>query len=511
MKVLFVAHGDFFSNSSVHIFGFANQLVRLGYECAVAVPGNKASVSNIGTPMFSIFEFSECTENFFRPDIIHCWSPREHVRLFTENIRRHHPSKLVVHLEDNEVFLTESLAGVPIGELAKLSDTELSTRIPPNLSHPRHYKQFLQRADAVTVIIDSLSCFVPNGKPVHTLHPGVDFNLFSPRAELSRHSELTAISATDCVISYTGNVHAANASEVRKLYDAIYLMNNDGISTRIIRTGSNHVNFLGNTSNFKFELNLGIINWHEIPGILARADILVQPGRDDAFNRYRLPSKLPEYFATGKPVILPHSNIGRGMTDGYNAVLLYTGMAEEIAAAAAFLFKHERLKKQIGQNGRIFAMNTFSWERNTSTLSHFYEKLFAESDTLDQAKSTATTLEGPPCSFISESDAEQAELVSKKWQAALHADTASTSQSLADLRQQLKISKIRYNKLRHTWTGRLVRILLRRKTMGTWPFLKWAIRNCLNKQQPSDTDVILEFEQLLNTSENHTPESTIDH
>ena len=54
----------------------------------------------------------------------------------------------------------------------------------------------------------------------------------------------------------------------------------------------------------------------EIPGYLALADAFVQPGAPDDFNRYRLPSKLPEFLAMGRPVILPHCNIGNDLTDG---------------------------------------------------------------------------------------------------------------------------------------------------------------------------------------------------
>ena len=65
--------------------------------------------------------------------------------------------------------------------------------------------------------------------------------------------------------------------------------------------------------------------WREIPGYLALADAYVQPGAPDDFNRYRLPSKLPEFLAMGRPVILPACNLGNELTDGENALLLREG------------------------------------------------------------------------------------------------------------------------------------------------------------------------------------------
>ena len=59
--------------------------------------------------------------------------------------------------------------------------------------------------------------------------------------------------------------------------------------------------------------------------------MLVQPGRPDAFNDYRFPSKLPEFLASGRPVMLPRTNIGLHLEDGVEALLLGHGDADEIA------------------------------------------------------------------------------------------------------------------------------------------------------------------------------------
>ena len=50
---------------------------------------------------------------------------------------------------------------------------------------------------------------------------------------------------------------------------------------------------------------------HLSPQLLVAADILVQPdGSPGPFNDYRFPSKLPDFFASGRPVVLPKTNIG---------------------------------------------------------------------------------------------------------------------------------------------------------------------------------------------------------
>ena len=53
----------------------------------------------------------------------------------------------------------------------------------------------------------------------------------------------------------------------------------------------------------EYTQSLGFIeDRHRIADILCLADVLIQPGRPDPFNDLRFPSKLPEFFAMGKPV-----------------------------------------------------------------------------------------------------------------------------------------------------------------------------------------------------------------
>src|SRR5258706_16273737 len=102
MNILFATYGDFYCNSSIHVFGFANQLSRMGHACAVAVPSNKESVANLGAPLFRVMTFAEfnAVEKLFdsasAADVIHFWTPREIVRKFAEPLRDKWHSTLTV-------------------------------------------------------------------------------------------------------------------------------------------------------------------------------------------------------------------------------------------------------------------------------------------------------------------------------------------------------------------------------------------------------------------------------
>jgi glycosyltransferase involved in cell wall biosynthesis len=101
-------------------------------------------------------------------------------------------------------------------------------------------------------------------------------------------------------------------------------------------------------------------------------DVFVQPGGPGEFNDYRLPSKLPDFLASGRPVILPATNVGLHLRHGVDCLLLYRADAIEIADHVATLIKDKKLATRLASNARQFAINNFSWEVSAARLEEFY-------------------------------------------------------------------------------------------------------------------------------------------
>jgi glycosyltransferase involved in cell wall biosynthesis len=381
-NILFVLYHDFSANSAVHVHNFANQLADLGHSIAVAIPDDHDRGAGLGEQNYSVQRFEQVDGEWSRifpngraPDVVHAWTPRENVRLFCEKLAGLCDYSLFVHLEDNEELILEVNLGMPFEKLACSA-----AEIPGNLSHPRHYRAFISSAAGVTMIMDRLERFVPPESPKLILWPGADERLFFPRARDARLLEQLGIADGTAVLCYTGNVHSANARDVRSLYLAAAILDREGTPARLIRTGRDFCSFLGPDEEWahKVSIEVGHVSYQEIPALLGLADVLVQPGADNAFNEFRLPGKLPEFFAMGRPVIVPHTNVGRFSRHGEDALVLDKVDALGIVDAVLQLRENKALSERLAAGAIAFGREHFDWKRNAHTLATFYDKVTAK-------------------------------------------------------------------------------------------------------------------------------------
>jgi glycosyltransferase involved in cell wall biosynthesis len=87
-----------------------------------------------------------------------------------------------------------------------------------------------------------------------------------------------------------------------------------------------------------------------------------------------LPGKLPEFFATGRPVILPRTNVGRFVRHGEDAWVLDKVDALGIMGAVLEMRKNTALSERLAAGASAFAREHFDWKKNARALAAFYEK-----------------------------------------------------------------------------------------------------------------------------------------
>ena len=379
MRLLYVYFGPFDVNSGIQAYHFGNELTELGWDVTVAGKGDPERAKAVGEPLFECVSHDDLSRKLDQmardpqETIVVGWTPREPVRRMTMEAVRRLGCPYVVHLEDNEELLIESAAGRSLAELQRLPLRQQDSAFPPELIHPTHHREFLDGAAGITVITEALNDFNLAGRPHALARPGIDLERFRPDLEPYPRERL-GLSDEDLVLVYHGTMHYANQHEMLSLYLAVKLLQRRGHRVRLVRLG--HSEFGGPDPRAFRALGDGVIElgpvaWREIPAYLAMADAYVQPGPPDDFNRYRLPSKLPEFLAMGRPVILPHCNIGNDLAHGEEALLLEQGNAMEIVVRIEELLADREPAARLGAGARRFAETQLSWRRNAEVVAEF--------------------------------------------------------------------------------------------------------------------------------------------
>ena len=385
MNVVFVSHCDFSGNSAMHIFSIASGLRDLGVEAVVCVPNDPATVTAHGVPRFRVLHHAEALQTTIvfpdgrGPDLVHAWTPRELVRTVTQALSVRYGVPYLVHLEDNEeVIVEDELSGASFDELGRLPLPLIDQLVTTHRSHPVRYPAFLAGSAGVTALMDRLLEFKPEHVPGLVFWPGFDAAFADGQADTGFGRRL-GLGDSDLIAAYTGNVHQSNAGEALSLVAAVAALRRRGHPLFLVKTGWNYATIPYFDKGLKqgFIVDLGFCPREDVPRLVSAADVLIQPGHPGAFNDYRFPSKLPEFLVSGKPVVLPRTNIGRFLQDETDCVLLDEGHSLEIAAKVEPLLGDPERRRRIGAAGRDFALRELSWTKSVRLIKDFYDEVLA--------------------------------------------------------------------------------------------------------------------------------------
>ncbi|MEO2048021.1 MAG: glycosyltransferase family 4 protein [Pirellulales bacterium] len=383
MKVLFVNYLDFEGTSGIHVFHLLNALEEQGVDCTVAVPNRPESVSCFGTPKFKAISYNQAIEELAPSgdlDLVHSWGPREITRRLSLSVAKKAGIPYVVHIEDNEENITARFLGVEPQKMSwwhllKLAQNKRSI----NVSHPRRYKEFMANALGITSTWHKLEEFSPPGKEFLAFWPSCEPEFFdisyTPYPELRKQYH---VSPEEMVICYAGNVHIVNREEIATLYEAVPLARAQGLPLKLVRSGIGDQLLpkeLTDMAEKGWVVNAGYLAGAEMVQFMQLTDVHVQPGKPGPYNDYRFPSKLPMYLASGRPVIMPDSNLAEFLTDKKHCIIMQKGDAAELVEHLMTLHESKELRESLARNGREFARQNFSWDKSATEVIAFYRRL----------------------------------------------------------------------------------------------------------------------------------------
>jgi glycosyltransferase involved in cell wall biosynthesis len=380
MRILVLSNSHLNCNSGWHIMSLASSLSDMGATCVICVPSVEDTSPPDAKGCLRIVDADRILKTIAGelPDLIYVWTPREGNRKTLTLILEKHAIPYVVHFEDNEFHLTKVAFKMSDYEFAEWTARDApSISVPNQLTDPSAIRGFVGNAAGITALVDELINLVP--RPVNSLvfWPGYDEALswgMPPDLEYKRR---LGISEEEFVIAYTGNLHPANAAEIRSLYLAVALLNRRGLRVRLVRTGQDYAPLADHGESLlrSFSIELGFVPRADLPRLLSISSVLVQPGRADDFNIYRFPSKIPEFLASGKPVVLPGCNIGCYLENEREAVVLPRCGALEIARTLEDLLPDTQRRQSIGEAGAAFASQNLRWSIAATRLFPFFKQV----------------------------------------------------------------------------------------------------------------------------------------
>jgi glycosyltransferase involved in cell wall biosynthesis len=158
-----------------------------------------------------------------------------------------------------------------------------------------------------------------------------------------------------------------SAASVREQFpDTRYVLVGDGEQRSVFEKQARD---LGVRDNFLF---LGLRS--DIPDILASCDIALLPSRAEGLSNAVL-----EYMAAGLPVVA--SRVGGNaelIQDGVTGILVPSEDSAALSAALLKLLSEPSLARRLGQAGREFTIQNFSFERLVQDVDALYTELLSD-------------------------------------------------------------------------------------------------------------------------------------
>jgi len=120
----------------------------------------------------------------------------------------------------------------------------------------------------------------------------------------------------------------------------------------------------------------GLIPRCDMPDRLARASVLVLPRAAGAFSTAGLPTKLAEYLATSRPVVVTAvGDIPRYLRDGQDAFLVPPGDEEAFRSRLEYVLEHPEAATAVGLQGRDLARREFDYAIHGPRIARFLADL----------------------------------------------------------------------------------------------------------------------------------------
>ncbi len=239
-------------------------------------------------------------------------------------------------------------------------------------------ERFRTRADGTTVIcsllrdkaialgVDPASILsFPNGSNTERLKP-------IPQAAARQQAGLQPQAF---ILGYLGRIFQRDAELMARAFDQVHAQISEA---RLLVAGDCPVDFRELVQDPSAVIQTGRLDDEQLNTYLASCDVFWLPMSDSNANRGRLPLKLTDYLAVGRPVVATAVGDVPEIFQEGSIGLLSPAEPEAFAAATLRLYQGEQLRQNMGRQARRLAEERFDWAILTSQLESYYHSLISQ-------------------------------------------------------------------------------------------------------------------------------------
>lgn len=109
---------------------------------------------------------------------------------------------------------------------------------------------------------------------------------------------------------------------------------------------------------------------------IKESDICLSPLHRNIHHDTTYANKLFQYMSLGKPLLVSNATAQKNLIEKINAGLVHSEKnVEDFESKVLELYKNEVLRNKLGQNGKNFVRNEFTWDKTSKELINLYNNL----------------------------------------------------------------------------------------------------------------------------------------
>lgn len=291
-------------------------------------------------------------------------------------------SKLVYEIngirEDEQKLIRNNLK-----HTRKTDKIKLHIRNIINFLFIRGDRYIPKRADAIRAVTPNIKTYLHNAygvshKKIYVIGNGANTELFTPR-EKKKSIRALKLNESNCYVCFVGLL--APWQGVEYLIQSSPLILKEFQNTKFLIIGNGQmkkelINLAEKTGVYDKFIFTRAVPYEEVPKYINASDVCVAPFVRARNERIGLsPLKIYEYLACGKPVVssrIPNLEFIEKQNVG---TLVEPENSEDLAEAIIKLLKDEKLREEMGRNGREYVVKNHSWENVAKKIAKVCEEV----------------------------------------------------------------------------------------------------------------------------------------